>query len=431
MMASAWEGPSEDFCPWANRYVYWLKQPIGWFLVAAAASLLIGLFLAPQGLVMFGIIASVVLLGVAWPWIGTRGLVCRLAFDRQRGREGEPIGVVVTVVNRWPWPAWGLMVEESFFSHGESEDWVSERGNRPAIALARIPGWSNTTFRFDFRPDRRGVYPTAPPGLATGFPFGLWRARRPIVIENEILVWPETVKLTSSPPVSGRQSTAVGSPIDRAGDDGDSIGARPFREGDSLRLVNWAQTARHDRLILRERQANAHRSVRLTIDLYQRHHSISSAESLEWAIRVGASLCQEFHAHHFRVECVFGDRRLSVASPSGLSRLFDELARWSPDRSDSLALPAAAPGKASEALEVVVTTDRGAERFRENRVERTNTRYRQKRATDPLLVILEATGVGGADRRGDAWMRLETKSDIRQQLQHQWERLCHDTWRAA
>ena len=37
---------NHDFCPWANRYVYWLKQPIGWFILAAAAALAIGLSVA-------------------------------------------------------------------------------------------------------------------------------------------------------------------------------------------------------------------------------------------------------------------------------------------------------------------------------------------------------------------------------------------------
>ena len=55
---------NRDFCPWANRYVYWLKQPVGWLLVAAAASLLIGLFVAPQGWVMFTALLAVILLGV-------------------------------------------------------------------------------------------------------------------------------------------------------------------------------------------------------------------------------------------------------------------------------------------------------------------------------------------------------------------------------
>ena len=25
-----------DFCPWANRYVYWLREPIGWFVIGAS-----------------------------------------------------------------------------------------------------------------------------------------------------------------------------------------------------------------------------------------------------------------------------------------------------------------------------------------------------------------------------------------------------------
>ena len=60
---------NHDFCPWANRYVYWLKRPIGWFLVAAVASLLVGIAVAPQGLVMFGAIVTVMVLGVCWPWL--------------------------------------------------------------------------------------------------------------------------------------------------------------------------------------------------------------------------------------------------------------------------------------------------------------------------------------------------------------------------
>jgi hypothetical protein len=53
-----------DFCPWANRYVYWLKQPIGWFVVAAAMSLIVGAFLGAQGFVLCAAIVAVIALGV-------------------------------------------------------------------------------------------------------------------------------------------------------------------------------------------------------------------------------------------------------------------------------------------------------------------------------------------------------------------------------
>lgn len=45
-----------EFCPWANRYERWLRQPIGWFIVGAAAAALI----------------AVVLIGFIWFMIWTR-----------------------------------------------------------------------------------------------------------------------------------------------------------------------------------------------------------------------------------------------------------------------------------------------------------------------------------------------------------------------
>ena len=69
-----------DFCPWANRYIYWLKKPLGILVVAATASLLCGLFVAPQGLVIAATIAATIILGMVWPWVGLRGLSCELRF---------------------------------------------------------------------------------------------------------------------------------------------------------------------------------------------------------------------------------------------------------------------------------------------------------------------------------------------------------------
>ena len=52
---------NHDFCPWANRYVYWLKQPIGWLVVAAAAAALTALFLEPQAWIIVGSLVAVML----------------------------------------------------------------------------------------------------------------------------------------------------------------------------------------------------------------------------------------------------------------------------------------------------------------------------------------------------------------------------------
>ena len=112
---------NKDFCPWANRYVYWLKKPLGILIVAAIASLLCGLFVAPQGLVIAGTIAGTIALGMIWPWLGLRGLSCELRFPNQRGLEGHASPVEVVVRNRWPFPVWGLAIEEGFFLRGDDE----------------------------------------------------------------------------------------------------------------------------------------------------------------------------------------------------------------------------------------------------------------------------------------------------------------------
>lgn len=233
---------NHDFCPWANRYVYWLKQPIGWFLVAAAAALLTAVFLEPQAWIIVGSLAAVIAMGVVWPWVATRAVAAEITFDCRRCREGDRVQVRLTIHNRWPWPLWGLAVEKGFFLE------AAEPGQRPVAALARLPGWSRSEFVFDFRPEQRGVYPHDIPELATGFPFGIWRASRPISVQRELLAWPRTTPLASIPSLGGDIADVIGMMFDRAGHEGDTIGVRPFRHGDRLRSIHWAQTARRDAL---------------------------------------------------------------------------------------------------------------------------------------------------------------------------------------
>ena len=70
--ASAVELLNYDFCPSANAYLYWLKQPVGWVVCGAIASLLVGLFIGPQGYVLTGAFLTLLLLGVSWPWLCMR-----------------------------------------------------------------------------------------------------------------------------------------------------------------------------------------------------------------------------------------------------------------------------------------------------------------------------------------------------------------------
>jgi uncharacterized protein (DUF58 family) len=402
---------NHDFCPWANRYVNWLKQPIGWFVVGATVAALTAVFLEPQVWIIFGSLVAVMLVGVAWPWVAMRGTSAKIAFDRGRCREGERVQVRLSLHNRWPWPLWGLSVENGFFLE------PTESGERPVAALARVHGWSRSEFVFEFRPEARSVYPHSVPELATGFPFGIWRASQEISVQRELLVWPRTTLLTSIPSLGGDIADVIGMLFDRPGNEGDVIGVRPFRHGDRLRSIHWAQTARRDALVVTERQAAARRLVVIAVDVSAFSNDGSAnghkRQQLETAIRVAASLAQEFHAHHAQVRFVMGDVNLLLSPDApGLRQLLDALARFHAHH-DS----ARQPSNFGRSVFTVVVTSRQCWPEWESGA---GTRGR-------LRVVL----IGGAEdaspvRGRNVWIALDSHSDCPTRLRQQWERVCHD-----
>ncbi|RLS74339.1 MAG: hypothetical protein DWI00_09465, partial [Planctomycetota bacterium] len=103
-----------DFCPWANRWVYWLKRPFWSIFLAMVLSGLCGVFLSVEAFFITGILGIIVGVGVAMPWLAMRGIDLHVTFDLRRGRVGQPVLVRLRIRNRWPWPVWGLSLVRGF-----------------------------------------------------------------------------------------------------------------------------------------------------------------------------------------------------------------------------------------------------------------------------------------------------------------------------
>ncbi|MEM9185795.1 MAG: DUF58 domain-containing protein [Planctomycetota bacterium] len=344
---------TEDHCEWANRYVYWLRSPLGILGVGAIASLLFGVFAAPQGFILLAAIAAVVATGLVWPKLGIAGVSCEVEFAGHRAREGQPTPVTVRLVNRWPWPAWGLVIEDGFFDVGPGEDGA-------AVGLARIGGWSRTTFQWNFTPLQRGRYPRATPALTTAFPFGLWKASKPVEVTGSIVAWPETFWLPPFPITAGTRAWR-GDPCDAyAGSDGERIGVREHRQGDALRLVHWAKTACYDRLIVSERQGAASCSATVTVDTDPQHHAgVGADSSLEWSLRIAGSVAATLIAQDVHLELQLGgERRCFGASRPDFALLMDWLAEYGAEGQARSGGEAGARRAAEDAVRLRITTDR-------------------------------------------------------------------------
>jgi len=409
-----------DFCPGANRWLYWVKRPEASLALAALSALACAIFIQPVAFVAFAAIMATLLLGWCWPCLAMRGLHSELQFIQSRTTEGQPTQARLIIRNRWPWPVWGLTLDEGLVSSRED-------GTSTAIALARVPGWATIEFDWDFSPECRGSYPFAAPSLTTGFPFGLIRASRPVSAATQLLAWPQAVSLDVLLDSAENRPSEDLLCEHRVGDCGDLLGTRVFRQGDPLRRVHWAQTARHGRLIVCERQAAVQAAIRIVVDLDPAVHAGSGPNgTLEWSIRLAASVGQIYHQQHAAVECHLGHKLVRVSGGEiGWKRFLDELAQIPREGvASERPLPTCSHRrKHHEVLEVVVTTDRGLKR----QPELQHPCGRQR------CVILQTSAFLPASQSASVelcaahhWVLIDSPHDIPAQFQRKWRRLCHE-----
>ena len=305
--------------PLQHRFATTVSTPFGVLLAGAIAAFLGGLFVTPQGFVALAAILAVIVIGAAWPWIALRGVECSITFTARRGREGQPTPMSISVVNRSPLPVWGLAIE------GAVSD---ESGHGDAVTLARIGGWSRSIFHCTLTPPCRGVYPRHVPQIVSGFPFGVYRAAKRTRVERPLTVWPETCQLPSCPPSSAAWNLDTDNSPVGVGLAGTRCGVREFRHGDNLRDIHWSKSASSDRLLVSARECDRSDMAVVYVESDPANSTHCGCDSsLEWSLRIAASLCESIVGHRGQVELSLGDGSDVINSGAvGLDGLLDAIA---------------------------------------------------------------------------------------------------------
>lgn len=108
------------------------------------------------------------------------------------------------------------------------------------------------------------------------------------------------------------------------------MGVRPYRPGDSLRQVHWAQTARRENLVVFERQTRARPELLLWFD-FECCEGCSEEEVNE-LLRLLATLSNHFVSHSWITRVAWNNKiRVLLPGSSTKQRWMDELASWMPD----------------------------------------------------------------------------------------------------
>ena len=315
-----------DFCPWANRFVYWLKEPIGWFALAAVASVLVGAFLSPLGWTLAAGLSAVLVFGMGFPWLATRCVSCRLHPACGEMHEREASYLQLSVRNYLPLPIIGLMVE-GYLTALTTQVEIQRLPGIPEAALERIPAFSTATYRLPISAEYRGRYPKQTPKITCAFPFGIWTARREIRDLSPVTVLPLLIPISEELEFTGDQLADLGVGI-RASTHGDFLGVRDFRRGDSLKNIHWAQSARHDQFVVCERGGPQNQAIELHLSTARcPGTNIESRENLAWRVRIAASLVELLSARHLPYRLIIDGKLYAVAdSASGRKPALQQLA---------------------------------------------------------------------------------------------------------
>jgi len=148
----------------------------------------------------------------------------------------------------------------------------------------------------------------------------------------------------------------------KVGTNGDVMGVRPYRRGDSPRRIHWGQSAKHDRLVVCELESNSRPVIQLVLDADPGVHvGVGPDSSREWAIRVVASFAKGWLEDGAQVGLAWGGHDIPPASGgSQLHKILDALAGLPAETPQPLADVLSCPKCRGfrEGLQVIVTTDR-------------------------------------------------------------------------
>ena len=128
-------------------------------------------------------------------------------------------------------------------------------------SIALIPAHGTVTVQSQFRASRRGIYRWPGLTLRSGAPFGLFWRQQAIAAPAKLVVYPRVWPLAQCPIVDlmgeGDAQNVAGDRALRLGNEGLTRSLRPYRWGDSTRLIHWRSSARFGELQVRELETAA------------------------------------------------------------------------------------------------------------------------------------------------------------------------------
>jgi uncharacterized protein (DUF58 family) len=135
-----------------------------------------------------------------------------------------------------------------------------------------VDGGAFVSVAYRVKPDRRGNARFGQPHVRVATPWGLWQRTRRIGPQQDVKVFPDYSRLLGQTlQATDRRAPAAGAIRKRRRGEGtDFRQLREYRQGDSLRSIDWKATARQRKPIAREYQEERDQQVVFLLDCGRR-----------------------------------------------------------------------------------------------------------------------------------------------------------------
>ncbi|MBJ7901265.1 MAG: DUF58 domain-containing protein [Cyanobacteria bacterium RI_101] len=260
----------------APSYGGWLLFALGLCFFGAATNTMSGWLY-----VLSGLIFALLLLGAWFPLQSLKALTFQRPLSEPVS-AGEELTLVLEINNpgktaKTLLQLWDLL--------------PPQLGRPQGKALEYLAPQSRHTWRYYLPAPRRGVYRWQTLEVRTGAPLGLFWCRRAFSLQSRAIVYPQVLPLNQCPLVDaiGAEESPKLQSSRRylAANEGVTKTLRPYRYGDSMRLIHWRSSARFDEFQVRELEViTGGQDVAIALDTA----SAWEEEDFEQAVIAAASL---------------------------------------------------------------------------------------------------------------------------------------------
>jgi uncharacterized protein (DUF58 family) len=241
-----------------------------------------------------------------WPqlddlWYGAMlALVLAALFDGWLGRQAPALRVERELAGVWPVDAWNTVTLTLHNEGGRTltldlfDDYPTAWQMQGLSHATSIGSGAFVAVGYRLCPNRRGEATFGAPHLRIRSALGLWRCLHRIGPVSAIKVFPDYSKLLGHTlaATERRTNTAGALRVRRRGEGTDFRQLREYRQGDSMRSIDWKATARYQKPITREYQEQRDQQVVFLLDtgrrmLAQDEHTTHFDHALDAVMTLG------------------------------------------------------------------------------------------------------------------------------------------------